>query len=275
MIKFNNERTFGVEIEFVSKDNANRLVVELMSRGLKVQKVPYGCSVPSGHWKVTTDSSVEPNGSQIRRGYCGRGLELVSPILKGQEGIEALRLACEALEASESEVNASAGLHVHHGTDDLTVENFKNVHRIYSRFEGTFDSMMPNSRRRNNKHLIKSLRGLDYYKPAFARAESIDQFLNVNEDRYYKLNFQSYRTHSTIEFRHHSGTVEFAKIKHWVYFTQAIIERSHKAVQDKDYNESSDRWLRLVDQIFGNKAKDAEMGEAIKHFRKRIKKLAS
>jgi hypothetical protein len=46
------------------------------------------------------------------------------------------------------------------------------------------------------------------------------------EDRYYKVNVQSLRRHSTIEFRHHHGSVDSVEVCNWVKFVLSFVERS-------------------------------------------------
>ena len=47
-------------------------------------------------------------------------------------------------------------------------------------------------------------------------------------DRYYKVNVMSYNNHRTIEFRQHSGTTEYEKIKNWIDFLTAFLNWSLK-----------------------------------------------
>jgi hypothetical protein len=43
--------------------------------------------------------------------------------------------------------------------------------------------------------------------------------------------------HKTIEFRHHSGSIEFEKIKNWIYFLHHLVEFS---TTKKTQNENLD-----------------------------------
>lgn len=98
---FSQERTFGIEIEFVCK-RIDAVQRHLDRRGLT-------------GWHLKTDSTVKPNAQQQSQNFGNTGRELVSPILKGNDGLRQLKLACEALEAAGARVNKSCGLHVHHG----------------------------------------------------------------------------------------------------------------------------------------------------------------
>ena len=57
---------------------------------------------------------------------------------------------------------------------------------------------------------------------------TISQMANEMSGRYYKMNLQSYSRHQTIEFRQHSGTVEFTKISNWILFLHNLVEYSAK-----------------------------------------------
>ena len=47
-------------------------------------------------------------------------------------------------------------------------------------------------------------------------------------DRYHKVNAESYRRHKTIEFRQHAGTTNYEKIINWVSFCGKLVIWSKK-----------------------------------------------
>ena len=60
----------------------------------------------------------------------------------------------------------------------------------------------------------------------------------TERSRYFKLNSQSYWRHRTVEFRQHSGSVEFEKVKNWILFCARFVEFSKKsAVQSGEKAE--------------------------------------
>lgn len=54
----------------------------------------------------------------------------------------------------------------------------------------------------------------------------------TGRSRYFKLNSQSYWRHGTVEFRQHSGTIEFEKIKNWLFFCARLIDFSKREKLD-------------------------------------------
>ena len=199
----NNKRTFGIEIELVH-GNKYAMRDALQRAGIDCEVEGYNHTTRP-HWKIVTDSSIR-----------GGGYEVVSPILKGEEGLDEVRRVCEVLNEQGATVNRSCGLHVHHGAEDLKARHLQNLLNLYRRSEGVIDSMMPVSRRENNNTYCRSL-----------------QHLNEGEHpggRYYKLNLESLHVHGTVEFRQHSGTTEAEKIINWVNITQMMVERSKRKV---------------------------------------------
>ena len=58
-------------------------------------------------------------------------------------------------------------------------------------------------------------------------------------ERYYKVNFCSYVAFGTLEFRQHSGTIEFEKMMNWVKITHMIIERANMRADIRPYRENN------------------------------------
>ena len=273
------QRTFGAEIEFVSRDRGERLQSEMRARGLECRIEGYN-HVTKRHWKIVTDASVKPNGAQRRDGYC-KGLELVSPILQGANGLEQLKTACEALEAADAKVNITCGLHVHHGADDFSIDNFRGLLKLYVRFEETIDELQPASRRRSVNTYCKSIKTVTTAgtERLVDRCETVHDLTQLYRSRFYKLNFHSFATHTTVEFRHHSGTLEFEKISKWVMLTQAMVERTFKGAVVKGA-AGSDSWKLFTETIFldrknGQHAKSEYAKQLTAFYSKRRKQLAA
>lgn len=214
-----NDRPFGVEMEFFGTTKA-RVVEEFTARGLQCVAEAYNHNTRN-HWKVVTDASVNRMGTGE-----GSGLELVSPILRGEAGFASLALACEALAAAGAKVDRSCGVHVHHDTRDLRPADVYRTVRIYTEGQAFIDSVLPPSRRSN---------GGNFYCVAYAPHElssiqrtaesaiSARRMAGAAGGRYRTVNLESLSRHGTLEFRQHSGSVEGPKVAAWVRLGQAII----------------------------------------------------
>lgn len=217
VFEFAFNRNFGVEVEFYGSTKTV-LTRNLRNCGVSHQFESYNHTTRN-HWKFTTDSSI--SGSN--------GREMVSPVLSGNEGLRSLRSACKALRLSAAKVNRSCGVHVHLDVNDFTVENMRALVKNWFLLETQFDKMMPVSRRADNNTYCKSLSSLFTKRQLFAHIDActtINEIVNLFETRYVKLNLKSYLRYGTVEFRHHSGTTMFSKIKNWVLICARLVEFS-------------------------------------------------
>lgn len=162
-------------------------------------------------WKLVTDGSL--NGSNP--------FELVSPILVGQDGLMQLKKVCTVLQMQNARVNNSCGLHVHFDASQITFPVLQNLLINYMNFEEEIDSFLPQSRRSN-----RYTQSIKNHRTAVENARTMQGLISAFDGRYYKVNLQSYSRHNTIEFRQHSGTVEYEKIENWVIFLHNLIEYS-------------------------------------------------
>lgn len=211
-MKFTNRR-FGVEIEFLRTVRKQEVVDAVRAEGIACENEDYNHRDCISHWKVITDGSC--------------GLEIVSPILSGEDGLQQVEKVCKALNSLGAKVDKTCGLHVHVDATNLTQQQITRVFLAYARHEKLFDALMPESRRANNSSYSKSIRrALDTY---YVEEYKTDIFRAYNQhiaSRYYKVNLQSYVLHNTIEFRQHSGTTEAEKITNWVVLMVGFVEET-------------------------------------------------
>ena len=230
------DRTFGIELEIVHS-NKTKLRKAIISRGIACSIEGYN-HITRRHWKIVTDASVHG------------GYELVSPVLKGTEGLNEVKLVCEALEEVGATVNKTCGFHAHFGTDDFkeAIKVWRNLYINYATLESDIDAFMPPSRR--NNIYCKTLK-VNNWKEKMQSAQTLVDLERVitGRNRYFKLNSQSYWRHGTVEFRQHSGTVEFDKIKNWLMFCARLIDLSKK----EKLNSGGERALaKLLDNELAN-----------------------
>lgn len=231
----NKNRTFGVEMELICAQGRAAVARALTDAGIPCQYEGYNHATRR-NWKLVFDASV---------GYGDGAMELVSPPLKGIEGLEQIEKVCEVLRSMNCKVNRNCGMHVHHDASKFKFENLKRLVHLYGKVERQFDSMMPESRRARNNHYCESVVG--------SEAEWADgQVYNTYRyegpfGRYAKINVNAFHQHGTVEFRHHSGTVEARKIIAWVIITQRMVERC-KGVRKAPEKEISN-WTDTLQAI--------------------------
>jgi hypothetical protein len=276
MLVFNEERTYGVEIEFLENSNYSKSQIAAALNGVvNCKNVGYTHEVMES-WKLTTDSSC--------------GLELVSPILKGRNGFEQIEKVCKVLNDLGIKVDRRCGLHIHHDVSDYEVKNFKNLCIFYTRFEKGFDEVMPLSRRANKNQYCKGFASRNSWSTddettaqvaetieRIKNASSIDELRNMFCSRYYKVNLQSFVKYGTVEFRHHSGTTEADKIINWVKLTQLVLERCKQGKVAAKYETTKDN-LKDIFWATGvyRSGKVAEEFKAVaKFYVERAKKFAA
>ena len=215
IFKFN--RTFGIEIEAFNISRYN-LCSALRAAGIEAEMESYNHRTRP-HWKIVTDSSVRGTNT----------FELVSPILKGEEGIAELKKVTEVLKAKNVKINKSCGLHIHLDAGDLKIGDWKRIYKNYIKLEPTIDSFMPRSRKGNINNYCRSMVKPDYERRIdnASTLKDIERAI-TNRNRQSKLNSQAYWVHKTVEFRQHSGTIEFEKISNWLMFLSRFVNYSKK-----------------------------------------------
>ena len=212
---FSFDRTFGVEMEIIH-ESESKIRSAIRNTGVECEIEGYNHDTRT-HWKIVSDASVDG------------GFEVVSPVLKGRGGLSELEKVCNALVNAGARIRKCCGLHVHLGTDDFKTDIgvWKNLYKNYAALERTIDSFMPPSRRHNQ--YCRSMRVCDWN----AKIESAANLRMLESavtggSRYFKLNSQSYWRHKTVEFRQHSGSVEFEKVRNWILFCARFVEFSRR-----------------------------------------------
>jgi len=281
--QFDENRTFGVEIEAYVPGNRNindiAADIERLAGVRVAVRYTYNHDILPA-WKLSRDGSLRADGTTF---------ELVSPVLKGREGLDEVRRVCEALNLIGAKVNKTCGLHVHHDARDFTrALYFANLLRLYGRMEYYIDHMMPPSRRANNNRYCKSIAyklELDgHLLDSCKTTEEVREWLGC--DRYHKVNLEAWWRQGTIEFRHHSGTVEAEKIVNWIVLTQLILRAARTTrrikyenwrvrVQKTNGKRSLDPWFELGLRRWRWEELDQEVRDAILWARKRHEKWAA
>ena len=207
VLDYTFNRKFGIEIEAYNCSR-ERLARELREAGIEVTVEGYNHTTRP-HWKLVTDSSLNGNDT----------FELVSPILVGEAGLRELEKVCWVLDLCDVKVNGSCGLHVHIDAAGFSMETWRNLSLSYKHLEPVIDRFMPASRRDNYY-----CKGLGHVSDETIRsARTVNELKNRIGNRYHKVNLEAYSRHKTVEFRQHSGTTNFTKMRNWVLFLHKLV----------------------------------------------------
>lgn len=210
--------TFGIEIECYLPDGAmpSQAAQAISARGIACVAEGYNHGTRS-HWKIVTDGSL---------GDVRRGIEVVSPILTGQAGLDSIVLVMEALTDFGCTVSKKCGLHVHVGAANAPIDFFKSLLKLYAHFEPVIDRFMPPSRRASANAYCRSVTSANVARiDAATSLDAVIQTLPAGamDARYHKLNLTAFRRYQTVEFRQHSGTLESSKAVAWAKFCLRMV----------------------------------------------------
>lgn len=206
--------TFGVEIECIlpRRMSRTRIAQLITEAGVVCTESNYRHSGVPRNWIAKPDgsmrASLQPGESEA---------ELVSPILRGQDGLRQAHVVCAILKAHGAKIRKSCGLHVHVGTTDLHATALARLMRLYSQHEAVIDQILAPSRRRNLNTYCRPIR-ID--EARLARAVTRTEVRQAcgqhsSNDRYRKVNLM---TEDTAEFRQHQGTSDPEKLVAWIRF---------------------------------------------------------
>jgi hypothetical protein len=228
--EYNFNRSFGIELEIYGATRED-LIREITRAGIEIEAQSYN-HLTSTKWKIVTDGSISG----------ANGNEIVSPVLSGLDGIEQIKKVCIGLNRANAKINNSCGFHVHFGAMDFNLDNFKNLLTSYTHLESKFDEIQPASRRANNNTYCKNISSIARTKEmAITKIKSATSISNLrtsvfNGGRYFKLNVQSFERHGTVEFRQHSGTTTFSKIKNWILICGRLVEYAKQNGVTNNFN---------------------------------------
>jgi len=304
--KFNNNRGFGVEIEFIRPRGASKQdICDALTVTCEVEGYNH---ITRPHWKIVTDCSVDANSSQHDRGLIGDN-EIVSPILYGENGFEQLKNILDTLNELGCEVNYTCGIHVHHDVTNKMVEGkeqsqkflanlvkfvAKYEHLIYklvspSRLDGRnystpvrqdfFGYGSTLSKNDVNRMVARVKRNCENKYRYSSDINNNQPSPSVQYNRACGLNFRNVWTRGSVEFRYHNGSLNFDKIVSWIVFTQAIVNSVEDASSVKmsyvPNNVDGLFYLRKAIGFVGNTNRDDVTELATNYIVKRYKELSA
>ena len=220
-----SNRTFGIECEFFGIKVSTALEA-LRGAGFDADfEQHHANTVPAGWWKITPDGSVTARNTGIRL-----GLEMVSPVLQGEQGFASVAKAVKALLNAGAKVDVTCGLHVHLGMDGLSGADIIKVVELYTANQSNINNVVSKSRHNTRwakRHDLNDAT-LDYIRRTGSTNElrSVCAHLDNRTYRYKTVNLVAYSKYGTVEFRQHQGTLSAEKVISWVKFVMALTEKA-------------------------------------------------
>ncbi len=204
--------TFGIEIETIAPTSA------VQEHGLRIGAYKHGIQVPylPAGWTASDDGSIRTNG---------RGLpcEIVSPILKGAEGIAQVIEVINALNAYGHRVNESCGTHVHVGWKrSWSSISLARLITIVAYLENGLYAITGTKSRERGANGTCYTKGLRRYGNDKTAKVTLDR------DRYHTLNLTNLAsgTKETVEFRAFGGSLNATKVCGWIQVCLGLVERA-------------------------------------------------
>lgn len=159
----------------------------------------------------------------------GSGIEICSPILQGEQGLNELKKVYGLLNKNGAYVTAADGMHVHHDAPDF-VDDYDAVIRIVEMWaanQGNIDQLVHHLRR-NSWAARKSwddsnIQALKSHKDSVGVGYNGYGKLGYSTGGRGALNIAALNEHGTIEFRQHEGTLDFNIAAAWIKFGQAFM----------------------------------------------------
>ena len=257
---FNENRAFGVEIEFSRPNNVSQeaIAMQLSMIDIRTHVEDYNHATREW-WKIVYDSSVEASRPVNNIAQRGKN-EIVSPLLFGKNGLEQIEKVCTTLQSLGCTVNYSCGLHVHHDvreqitnvSNKLAEANIEKLVKWVAKFEHCIYKLIAPSRLDERKYSIpvrkryeldanENGRSMPLYHMArgehgnpnsavrktvknIVKNKSFDGAVRrLQRARACGLNLFHIFGRGSVEFRYHQGSLNATKIQNWVILTQMIL----------------------------------------------------
>lgn len=223
------EKTFGVEIEFGSKIDIDFYKYILKDAGIFVQpntKWLVADRRKYDSWRAVTDSSIKIDDYP-------EDVELVSPILKGKSGLKEIYLIFDILNRMKKykliKQNVTCGTHVHHSAEKLSMARFID---LAEKSQPAMDCLVSWTRIIDEENLEEDE---GFFAPVKKNKYYIGNKIQWIGEKYVNISIRNYKVNKTIEFRQLQGTTNFKKLYDWIVVGQRLIKNAKRNEEIKEF----------------------------------------
>jgi hypothetical protein len=204
-----HDLTFGVELEVTLP--VGTCAVGGYHAGVQVPQLPAG-------WKAERDSSIHADTGFM-------AAEIVSPVLKGADGLRQLKAVCDWLNSVGAKVNRSTGFHVHVGFNARDLRSLRKLVCLVANFEKALFAATGTHSREEGCYCRGIQEDHDFVTAFWATCVARPELCR---DRYHVLNIANLLRHGkpTVEFRVFAGTTNAVKAIGYVRLCLAIVEKA-------------------------------------------------
>ena len=228
-------RAVGIEIEACNPFN-DELESNIYQSNFEIKN----------NWRIVHDGSISLNGEDgVGREFVTRGG------LSGDELYMSIDNMTSILTRQDWYVNKSCGLHVHIDARDLRARQLAYILAVAKLCEPVIYKMMPPSRSNtrwakripmSTEQILRIYDEEDFIDTWYRSHGTNPSMEKYNDSRYCGVNMHSRVIHGSIEFRHHSGTLNPEKIINWIEICQSIVKAGldlHNLVERKQVSGQS------------------------------------
>lgn len=225
-------RKFGVEMEMTERGLTGSRIRSALQTALPAGRVSTR-SVGYYHsdgstWDVKTDATAGTPGADF-------GFEVASPaLLMNEDGHnEEFKAGTNALAHMRPYITSADGVHVHIDVSDYGWDDLRKLMILWARYEPFFFSLIPPGRR--NSTFCRPSRRNTWEGPDSQHWTNISQAVESGVQRNFErfarmhhrgaMNVAHFWRSRRVEFRLHSGTVDYEKLRHWVILLLSLAGR--------------------------------------------------
>lgn len=229
-------RLIGVEIEVVvpiigtgdNRDVQNLLAEVLTNQGIPALSRGYSHSPISSSYKLAVEHDTSLHDESRYAGLRWSKIEVKSAPMEWAELERILPPALDVIKYFGARVNHSCGLHVHHHLPEVVDRPLivRNLQHLWWRFHKVMYGLVPPSRMSNHYCHPPLPQDATHYDNCFSHARLCGALARTH--RYCGLNLSNLaqRDRLTVEWRIHSGSTDYEKIRAWVLATQRWVEHA-------------------------------------------------